>query len=74
MVLIHPERGEMALLDVVRANTHDAQHHLWDIERARCSGRTDDPAGYFGKGTNPPPPPPPLWTLSLPSDLAFRPV
>jgi hypothetical protein len=33
MVLIHPERGEMDLLDVVRANTHDAQHHLWDVER-----------------------------------------
>ncbi len=32
-VLIHPERGEMDLRDVVLANTHDAQHHLWDIER-----------------------------------------
>jgi hypothetical protein len=32
-VLIHPERGEMELLDVVVANTHDAYHHLWDIER-----------------------------------------
>ncbi len=32
-VVIHPERGEMDLLDVVVANTHDAQHHLWDIER-----------------------------------------
>ncbi len=32
-VLVHPERGEMDLLDIVAANTHDAQHHLWDIER-----------------------------------------
>ena len=32
-VLIHPERGEMDLLDVVAATTHDAHHHLWDIER-----------------------------------------
>ncbi len=32
-VLVHPERGEMDLLDVVTANTHDAHHHLWDIER-----------------------------------------
>ena len=32
-MLIHPERGEMELLDVVVANTHDAHHHLWDIER-----------------------------------------
>ncbi len=32
-VLIHPERGEMDLLDIVAATTHDAHHHLWDIER-----------------------------------------
>ena len=32
-VLVHPERGEMDLLDVVTANTHDAHHHLWDIAR-----------------------------------------
>ena len=32
-VLIHPQRGELDLCAVVLSNTHDAQHHLWDIER-----------------------------------------
>jgi hypothetical protein len=32
-VLVHPERGEMFLVDVVRANAHDAFHHAWDLNR-----------------------------------------
>jgi hypothetical protein len=32
-VLVHPERGEMLLVDVVRANAHDAFHHAWDLNR-----------------------------------------
>jgi hypothetical protein len=32
-VLIHPDRGAMDLAEVVVSNVHDAQHHLWDIER-----------------------------------------
>jgi len=32
-VMIHPQRGELDLSDVVRSNAHDAQHHLSDIER-----------------------------------------
>lgn len=34
VVLVHPDRGELAVLDVVRANAHDADHHGWDIERS----------------------------------------
>src|SRR5580658_2354418 len=33
ITLVHPERGENSLLDVVRTNAHDARHHAWDIER-----------------------------------------
>lgn len=33
IVMVHPERGELALVDVVRATAHDAAHHRWDIER-----------------------------------------
>jgi DinB superfamily len=33
VVMVHPERGELTLSDVVLANTHDALHHRWDIER-----------------------------------------
>ncbi len=33
VVLIHPERGELALSEVVLSNGHDALHHQWDIER-----------------------------------------
>jgi DinB superfamily len=33
-IMIHPERGELALRDVVTSTTHDAHHHLWDIRRA----------------------------------------
>jgi len=32
-VLIHPQRKELDLSAVVLANTHDALHHRWDIER-----------------------------------------
>ncbi|HXQ58584.1 MAG TPA: hypothetical protein VN799_00755 [Acidimicrobiales bacterium] len=31
--LVHPERGELSVLDVVRSNAHDAFHHGWDIGR-----------------------------------------
>ncbi len=33
VVVIHPERGEMTLSDVVLSNAHDAIHHQWDIAR-----------------------------------------
>ena len=33
VVMVHPERGELTLSDVVLSNTHDALHHRWDIER-----------------------------------------
>jgi hypothetical protein len=33
-VLVHPERGPQSLVEVVRANAHDAFHHQWDIQRA----------------------------------------
>jgi hypothetical protein len=32
-VLVHPERGEQTLSEVVHSNAHDAFHHGWDIER-----------------------------------------
>lgn len=32
--MIHSERGEIALDDVVRSNVHDAAHHEWDIKRS----------------------------------------
>jgi hypothetical protein len=32
VVLVHRERGELTLLDVVLSNAHDAIHHQWDIE------------------------------------------
>jgi hypothetical protein len=38
VVLSHPERGELALLAVMRGNVHDAHHHAWDIERLLASG------------------------------------
>jgi hypothetical protein len=34
VVLVHPERGEVTVLDIVRSNAHDADHHAWDIERS----------------------------------------
>ncbi len=33
VVIIHPDRGELTLPDVVLANAHDAFHHHWDIEQ-----------------------------------------
>lgn len=33
VVLQHPERGDLARVDVVRSNAHDAFHHAWDIRR-----------------------------------------
>jgi SAM-dependent methyltransferase len=38
VVLVHPERGELTVLDVVRSNAHDADHHAWDIERSVAAG------------------------------------
>jgi hypothetical protein len=29
----HATRGVMSATDIIRANTHDAYHHAWDIER-----------------------------------------
>jgi hypothetical protein len=34
VVLVHPERGELSLPDVVVANAHDGFHHRWDIDRS----------------------------------------
>jgi hypothetical protein len=34
VVLHHPERGRLTVLDVARSNAHDAYHHRWDIERS----------------------------------------
>jgi hypothetical protein len=31
VTLVHPDRGEQTLLDVVRSNAHDACHHGWDV-------------------------------------------
>jgi DinB family protein len=47
ITLVHPDRGEQTLLDVVRSNAHDACHHAWDVrctigageERSDSSGR-----------------------------------
>jgi hypothetical protein len=33
LTLLHPERGELAVSDVIRTNAHDAFHHAWDISR-----------------------------------------
>jgi hypothetical protein len=33
VTLVHPDRGEQTLLDVVRSNAHDACHHGWDVRR-----------------------------------------
>lgn len=38
-LMIHPDRGELDLLDVVRSNMHDAHHHLWDVRRALAYAR-----------------------------------
>jgi hypothetical protein len=34
LTMIHAERGELGLGDVVRSNVHDAVHHEWDIKRS----------------------------------------
>jgi hypothetical protein len=33
IVMQHPERGAIGLVDVIRSNAHDATHHEWDIAR-----------------------------------------
>ena len=37
VILVHPERGEQTLADVVHTNAHDAHHHGWDIRRTIAS-------------------------------------
>jgi hypothetical protein len=39
--LLHPERGELTVRDVVSTNAHDAFHHAWDI--SRILGRSPAP-------------------------------
>lgn len=34
VTLVHSERGELTVLDVVRSNAHDCFHHLWDVGRS----------------------------------------
>lgn len=34
LTMIHPDRGEISLGDIVRSNAHDAVHHVWDIRRS----------------------------------------
>jgi hypothetical protein len=41
-LMIHPDRGEMDRLDVVTSNTHDAHHHLWDVQRALAYARREE--------------------------------
>lgn len=38
IVLVHPDRGQQSLVDVVRSNAHDAFHHQWDIQRSIRAG------------------------------------
>jgi len=38
IILIHPQRGQNSLLDVVRTNAHDAWHHYADVRRIRGAG------------------------------------
>jgi hypothetical protein len=46
VTLVHPDRGEQTLLDVVRSNAHDACHHRWDVRRIIDGpGRRSDPSG-----------------------------
>jgi hypothetical protein len=42
ITLVHPDRGPQSLLDVMRANAHDAHHHCWDVARTMAVAR---PAG-----------------------------
>jgi hypothetical protein len=32
VIMVHPERGELTLTDVVVSNAHDGLHQCWDIE------------------------------------------
>jgi hypothetical protein len=34
VVLLHPERGSLRLLDVASTNAHDAYHHVYDVRRS----------------------------------------
>jgi hypothetical protein len=34
VVLRHPQRGPLCVEDVIRSNTHDASHHVWDVRRS----------------------------------------
>jgi hypothetical protein len=38
VVMLHSERGEMELFDVVASNAHDAYHHRWDLTRILSTG------------------------------------
>jgi DinB superfamily len=40
-LMIHPDRGELDLLDVVTSNVHDAHHHLWDVRRSLAGPRRE---------------------------------
>jgi hypothetical protein len=41
LAMVHPERGRLALDDIVRTNAHDACHHLRDIRRILAGPRPD---------------------------------
>lgn len=34
VVLDHPARGQLTVLEIVRSNCHDVVHHEWDIQRS----------------------------------------
>ena len=34
LVMVHSERGQLDVAEIVRSNAHDAAHHLWDIRRS----------------------------------------
>ncbi len=36
--MVHPDRGDIALHEVVRLTSHDALHHLWDVTRTLTPG------------------------------------
>jgi hypothetical protein len=35
----HSERGALSVLDAMRINTHDAHHHLWDVQQTVASAK-----------------------------------
>jgi hypothetical protein len=39
VTLVHPERGELTLTEVARANCHDAVHHHYDVGRILAAAR-----------------------------------